>query len=184
MNRAIIISVLIFVCFEQKGQCQPTDTLLTHDRFLGIRIGETNFKSAGTILKEYSYKDPMLNFRNIHWRNGGHSTLFIHHYYIKIENSKLQVTLYGYATVDRIQIISQGQTTLSYQGLTLGRSRIGDIKLTGDNWESIVDADGKKYLTHEFGGIRIDISGDSLDVLNDRWRTRKIDRITLTKERK
>ena len=178
--------MLIFGFWGQKGRCQAIDTLLTRDRFLGIRIGVTTFKNAEIILMKYSYKDPSLSFKSIHWSFGGNSTLFIHHYYINIDSSKLDVTLYGYDTVDRIQIISQGQTNLSYHGLTLGRSGIGDIELTGENWERIVpiDADGKKYLTHEFDGIRIGIPDDSLGVSNDSWRTRKIDRIILTKEPK
>ena len=183
MNRAIIISMLIFGFWGQKGQCQAIDTLLTRDRFLGIRPGETTFKKAEAILRKCSYKNPSLNFKSILWSNGESSTLYIHRYYIRIDSSKLEVTLSGYSTVGKIRIASEGKTNLSYRGLTLGRSRIGEIDLTAGEWESITD-NGEKYLIHEFQGIQIEIPGDSLDVLNDRWKMRSIDRITLTKASK
>jgi hypothetical protein len=176
-----LATILVLILFGQGAIGQKSDTLITHNQFIGIKLGETNFKDAADILKAYSYKEPILNFRSIKWRDGGCTTLRTHHYFVKIEKSRLAVILYGYTTVDRIRISSNTRTKLSFHNLTLGASRIRDIEFADDKWEETIYANGKVYLTNEFKGIKIDIPGDSLDVENKNWINKKINQITLTK---
>lgn len=179
MIKGIIIRMLIFIAACHSGHCQAVDTLITSRQFMGIRLEKTSFKDAGAILNQFSYKEPKLNFRSIRWRDGGCSTLFIHHYFVKVKGSKLHVTLYGYGAVSRIQITAQGKTGLSYMGLRLGRSRIGEIQFTGTGWEPGADSNGNPFLRNQFNGIRVDVAGDSVDIQKHNWSKQRINKITL-----
>jgi hypothetical protein len=177
------ISPLIFACLviAQSGFCQKPDTIISPHQFMGIRLGETDFKNAGEILKRYSYKEPKLLFRSIRWRNGGHSTYSIHHYFIRIKHSKLQVVLYGYKSVLGIEISCSSRTNLSFQNMVLGRSRIKDIELDQNAWKRTIDSNGETYLGNDFKGITISIPGDTLDIGSRKWSNKRINRIKLSK---
>lgn len=179
MNKRITIGMLIFFAACNSAYCQAVDTLITSRQFMGIRLERTSFKEAGAILSQFSYKEPKLNFRSIRWRDGGCSTLFIHHYFVKVKRSKLHVTLYGYGSVSRIQISAQGKTGLSYLGLRLGRSRIGEVQFTGAGWEPGVNSNGDSFVMNQFNGIRVDVAGDSVDVQKHDWPKQRINKITL-----
>lgn len=179
VNKGSMIVMLVVVAACSCAYCQAGDTLITSGQFMGIGLEKTSFKEAGAILDQFGYKEPKLNFRSIRWRDGGCSTLFIHHYFVKIKRSKLHVTLYGYGSVSRIQISAQGKTGLSYMGLRLGRSRIGEIQFTGTGWERVTDAGGNSFLRNHFNGIRVDVAGDSVDVQKHNWPKRRINQITL-----
>jgi hypothetical protein len=171
--------MLVFFAACNSAYCQAGDTLITSGKFMGIRLEKASFKEAGEFLNQFAYKAPKLNFRSIRWSDGGSSTLFIHHYFVKVKRSKLHVTLYGYGSVSRIQITAQGKTDLSYMGLRLGRSRIGDIQFTGTGWEPVMDAGGNSFLRNQFKGIRVEVDGDSIDLQKHNWSKQRINRITL-----
>ncbi|HEX2684548.1 MAG TPA: hypothetical protein VHL77_11470 [Ferruginibacter sp.] len=179
VNKAFMIVMLVFIIACNSAYCQAGDTLITSGQFMGIKLEQTSFKEAAAILNQFAYKAPKLNFRSIRWRDGGCSTLHMHHYFVKVKRSKLHVTLYGYGSVSRIQISAQGKTGLSYMGLRLGRSRIGEIQFTGTGWERVTDVSGNSFLRNQFNGIRVDVAGDSVDVQKHNWPQQRINQITL-----
>ncbi|UII32284.1 hypothetical protein LVD17_00335 [Fulvivirga ulvae] len=179
MKRLVILMILTMS--GQVAHCQKSNILISHNQFFEIKLGETSFTDAEKKLRLHSYKEPKLNFRSIRWRSGGCSTLFTHQYFIKLKGSKLHVVLFGYKTVDRIRIRCDGPTKLSFNSITLGKSRVEDVKLSRDKWEEVTDLNGEWYLTNEFNGIWIDIPGDASELLKKNWIKKRINQITLRK---
>ena len=152
--------LLVLSTFYLFGQVTIKD-----DEFLGIEIGKTGFNRADSLLKTYSFKDPKKISRHIHWRDGGASTLFLPHYYIKTEKSKLEIILKGYFSVDQIHIyILKNGKDINYNGLILGQTKVKDIKgLVEQDWEKRPGLEMDSILTTKYGNILIGVDSKPTD---------------------
>jgi hypothetical protein len=168
MNRMNVCFILAYLSLPLNGNAQEDSVVFNQREFLGVTVGLTKFAEVAPHWERYAYAKPIIRWRSIKWRDGGHSMLWMHDYFLKIGKDKLQVSLVGYGTVDAIRIQCNGATALKYKDLTLGKTRVEELEFDQSAWELRTDADKGTFLAREYEGILIEVPGVLSDTIQHR----------------